>query len=150
MDYTEAKELIDQTYVLTEKEKTILLKKFRMGDQKIIQMLVDFNINRNVQSFYTQLRNENMLATQEIYKEFMENCSPKSMAKSRMGSAVSMKMSHNEHEAMSQSPRKADTYYHNLAEILSYVPLHNIDIVSLLRGYCGKIELNLNSTHYFF
>lgn len=145
MEYSEAYNLIQETYVLTEKEKSLLLKKFKMQDQKIIQMLVDFRINRNVQSFYMKLRQENMLSIQETYNEFMELYSPKKINENsvRSSSPISYQTQNpnfqiSRADKIAQSPRKNDFFDVQLTEILSQIPLHNIEIVTLLQSLCGK------------
>ena len=64
--------LIDTIYVLTDKEKDQLKLKLRHADPLTTRILLNYHGHRDVSKFYQQLKEQNLLSTQNMYKNYIQ------------------------------------------------------------------------------
>lgn len=63
--------LIDNIYVLTDKEKDQLKLKLRLADPLTTRILLSYHQDKDVSKFYHQLKDQNLLSTQNMYKNYI-------------------------------------------------------------------------------
>lgn len=72
MNLEEAKKLINSTYVLTARERDSLLNNFKLAEPNTLKILGRFKENKNVNDFYADLKNHNLLSTNNTYIAYMK------------------------------------------------------------------------------
>ena len=67
MDFKQACEIIQQTYVLTEREKSNFIRKAKQGDQVLLSILKKFKETQDAHEFYEDLQKNQLLSTSSLY-----------------------------------------------------------------------------------
>jgi hypothetical protein len=65
-------ELIDSTFIITDAEKQILKLKLRQSDPLTTRILLQYHQKKDVADFYNLLKENNLLSSQSIYKEYID------------------------------------------------------------------------------
>ena len=67
MDFKEACQIINDTYVLTQREKSDFIKKAKEGNKTLLGILEKFKQSQDVHTFYEDLQKHKMLSTSSMY-----------------------------------------------------------------------------------
>lgn len=67
MDFQSASNLLNSTYVLTNTEKCSLLQRFKDRDPVVVNMIENYAATQNVNAFFNELKERNLLSTQKYY-----------------------------------------------------------------------------------
>jgi len=125
METKEACDLINETYVLTEREKSRFIGMIQAGNPTLTEILKRYKKEKNVHEFYDELK-KNQLLSSQILKSNTQN-KPKTGQRAPQG-------------AQRSSPRRQSPLKNQVAEIqklLSLVPLHRVPLHIILKELCG-------------
>ena len=71
MDTEEVIQMLNKVYILTAKEKEMLILGYKGNEPKATKIILKYINSNNVNDFYQDLKEENLLSTDLVYKEYM-------------------------------------------------------------------------------